>query len=114
MKILEFKRSGIGIIADFHEIPSRFPNQGDRKLGYGDEGLELVGDAIAPDVAQAGPIIAKLSSKDILKRNLLSKLQWTEVSNHSLINLSSNSFLSSNLQLIVDHRLNANLQRGRC
>ncbi len=27
MKILEFKRSGIGIIAEFHIIPSRFHNQ---------------------------------------------------------------------------------------
>jgi hypothetical protein len=27
MKILEFKRSGIGIIADFRGIPSGFPNQ---------------------------------------------------------------------------------------
>jgi hypothetical protein len=28
MKILEFKRSGIGIIAEFCRIPTRFPNQG--------------------------------------------------------------------------------------
>jgi hypothetical protein len=28
MKILEFKRSGIGIIVEFHGIPSGFPNQG--------------------------------------------------------------------------------------
>jgi hypothetical protein len=27
MKILEFKRSGIGIIAEFRGIPSKFPNQ---------------------------------------------------------------------------------------
>jgi hypothetical protein len=71
---------------------------GNRKLGYRGEGLKFVGDATAPYVAQAGTTIAKLSSKDISKRNLLSKLQWTEISNHSLTNLSSNSFLSSNLQ----------------
>jgi hypothetical protein len=28
MKILEFKRSGIGIIAEFRGIPNGFPNQG--------------------------------------------------------------------------------------
>jgi hypothetical protein len=28
MKILEFERSRIGIIAEFRRIPSRFPNQG--------------------------------------------------------------------------------------
>jgi hypothetical protein len=28
MKIPEFKRSRIGIIAEFHGIPSGFPNQG--------------------------------------------------------------------------------------
>jgi hypothetical protein len=27
MKILEFKRSGIGLIAEFFGIPNRFPNQ---------------------------------------------------------------------------------------
>jgi hypothetical protein len=27
MKILEFKRSGIGLIAEFRGIPNRFPNQ---------------------------------------------------------------------------------------
>ncbi len=27
MKIPEFKRSGIGLIAEFREIPNRFPNQ---------------------------------------------------------------------------------------
>ncbi len=27
MKILEFKRSGIGLIAEFHKIPNGFPNQ---------------------------------------------------------------------------------------
>ncbi len=32
MKILEFKRSGIGIIAEFRGIPSRFPNQACRNL----------------------------------------------------------------------------------
>jgi hypothetical protein len=26
MKILEFKRSGIGLIAESHGIPNRFPN----------------------------------------------------------------------------------------
>jgi hypothetical protein len=26
MKIPEFKRSGIGLIAEFHGIPNRFPN----------------------------------------------------------------------------------------
>jgi hypothetical protein len=28
MKILEFKRSGIGLIAEFRRIPNGFPNQG--------------------------------------------------------------------------------------
>jgi hypothetical protein len=27
MKILEYKRSGIGLIAEFRGIPNRFPNQ---------------------------------------------------------------------------------------
>jgi hypothetical protein len=27
MKILKFKRSGIGLFAEFHIIPNRFPNQ---------------------------------------------------------------------------------------
>jgi hypothetical protein len=27
MKILEFKRSGIGLFAEFHGIPNGFPNQ---------------------------------------------------------------------------------------
>jgi hypothetical protein len=27
MKIPEFKRSGIGLIAEFHGIPNKFPNQ---------------------------------------------------------------------------------------
>ncbi len=32
MKILEFKRSGIGIITEFRGISSGFPNQGDLKF----------------------------------------------------------------------------------
>jgi hypothetical protein len=32
MKIPEFKRSGIGIIAEFRGIPSGFPNQDRSKL----------------------------------------------------------------------------------
>jgi hypothetical protein len=31
MKIPEFKRSGIGLIAEFHGIPNGFPNQGERR-----------------------------------------------------------------------------------
>jgi hypothetical protein len=34
MKIPEFKRSGIGLIAEFRGIPNRFPNQAGRQLPY--------------------------------------------------------------------------------
>jgi hypothetical protein len=33
MKIPEFKRSGIGLIAEFYGIPNGFPNQGSIILG---------------------------------------------------------------------------------
>jgi hypothetical protein len=36
MKIPEFKRSGIGIIAEFHGIPSGFPNQVFKELKSSD------------------------------------------------------------------------------
>ncbi len=45
MKILEFKSSGIGIIAEFHRIPSEFPNQaGVRPLRVGEVWMRLWSD----------------------------------------------------------------------
>jgi hypothetical protein len=41
MKILEFKRSGIGIIAELHGILSGFPNQA-QSLGWGSGSGSLV------------------------------------------------------------------------
>jgi hypothetical protein len=35
MKIPEFKRSGIGLIAEFRGIPNGFPNQGRRPILFG-------------------------------------------------------------------------------
>ncbi len=37
MKILEFKRSGIGLIVEFHRIPNGFPIQGQRLCCRGNE-----------------------------------------------------------------------------
>jgi hypothetical protein len=41
MKILEFMRSGIGLIAEFRRIPNRFPNQARHGLDSTGAGLSL-------------------------------------------------------------------------
>jgi hypothetical protein len=81
---------------------------GNSKLGAGGEGLEFFPSATPTCVALAVTPVAKLSSKVISKRNLLSQLQQMEVRDQLLIDLLSYSFLSSNLRSIVDRRLNAN------
>ncbi len=47
MKIPEFKRSGIGLIAEFRRIANGFPNQ-DRHRGCGKHGVRAVAVVVAP------------------------------------------------------------------